>query len=427
MIVSPKLAVQAATGATRHTALISLMALQQQLCLEVPDAGDQQIFNSRLSRVVTKLFGKVVKAEENLSKPFATGTMDMESLVCAMDDLLVATKESSNKGLAPESVDACTDLIKVLVESIIKVHGGSTFLRKEIEAVGMDEASMLSMLVSAREEGKTALVEDRAGVASNGKSIEANRVETISESSKKQDAAYLVSALGSSAPGPDRDAALFALRAYKKQHGQRDLDAHLKQVSSPFRAFIQEQLEGDPSPEKQAQMERTSNMSQRLRSLRSRLQATELAVQTTVDDKQTNDDDSRAETMEVQETTDSSEFIAKGPAPSPSRIPSPAGRPSRLAQPSPSKLSFTGAGGSGGGSTSAMSSSSRLAPPNRTSSLPSLRERMALAQESRRSNQQAISSNSSVGSSGSGGGVSTSMSRAAALRARLEAVKQQNK
>ena len=45
-----QLAVQAATGATRHVALLALMALQQQLSLEVTGPYDSETFSSRLSR-----------------------------------------------------------------------------------------------------------------------------------------------------------------------------------------------------------------------------------------------------------------------------------------------------------------------------------------------------------------------------------------
>ena len=59
-----QLAVQAATSATRHSSLLSLMTLQHQLSRESPESAEDEAFTSRLSRVVSKLFTRVIRAEE---------------------------------------------------------------------------------------------------------------------------------------------------------------------------------------------------------------------------------------------------------------------------------------------------------------------------------------------------------------------------
>merc|ERR1712238_533340 len=74
-----------------------------------------------------------------------------------------------------------------------------------------------------------------------------------------------------------REAALAALQRYTSAHGDGDLTAHLQQVSSPFRAFINDQL-SDALKKKTSGEVDTGSMSERLRSLRSRLSVTEAAV-----------------------------------------------------------------------------------------------------------------------------------------------------
>jgi hypothetical protein len=352
-----QLAVQAATGAVRQYSFMALLALQQQLSSE----NNDDAFSSRLSRVILKLFIRVVKAEEGEDVPYNPSRIDMEALVCAMEDGLEKCSDVDS-----EILGAYSEMVHNLVQSI-SANKGSAVLLKYMEALDLDSTS-------------SALWRIVQSVESQPQSLESDYIESQRAS---RDVATLVSALGNAPEGPQREAALNELLAFKNAYGDEELDAHLRQLSSAFRSFIEDQLRQRTSPSKPAGHEQGSaNMSDRLRSLRSRLQATELALQTNVDDSHSSPDKFAYQDVSGDKLTD---FSGDGALQ----------RSSKLLQPSPSRVAV-------GGSTTSSS----------------LQERLAMAQDSRKGASVLGGSSSSVG---------TSMGRAAALRARLEAVKNKGK
>jgi hypothetical protein len=86
-----QLAVQAATGSPRDVSIEALLALQLQLCTVGNETAADAAFNRRLSRIVTKLFAKVLKAEAASARPFSANNIDVEAIICALDDMLIAT------------------------------------------------------------------------------------------------------------------------------------------------------------------------------------------------------------------------------------------------------------------------------------------------------------------------------------------------
>jgi hypothetical protein len=360
------------------------LTLQQQLSLEVSDDADDDGFNSRLSRVVTKLFARVVKAEEGVADPFSSDLIDLEALICSMEDLLVAA-ETRVVSLVDGSSEACYEMVKTLVLAIMNAHQGSAYLRAQMEELGIDpHTSALGTMIALCDEDGTD--DDLLADISE----EPVTTRTLMKGPSK-DISSLVSTLASASQGDERDGALEALRRYKDIHGDEELSAHLEQVSSPFRAYIEEQLGEYSGPQKQEVS--GGSMSERLRHLRTRLQATELVVQTALEEKST----------EPYQEPD-----PEAPSPSrlesPTKIPSPSIRSSRLTQPSskivhptPSKL--------------VLPSQSKI-PSTSTVSSQTLRERLAEAQENRKTAPSSTAS---------------SLGRAAALRARLEAVKSKAK
>lgn len=143
-----KLAVQAATGATRHYSFESLISLQQQLCLKA-DEKDDPVFNSRISRVVSKLFARVVKAEEATTHPFSSAAVDIEAVMCFLEDTLVACDEAVEQKVDKDSIATTRNMAKSLVEAILKARGeGDSFLA-EMEDLEIDPTtSALGHLVS---------------------------------------------------------------------------------------------------------------------------------------------------------------------------------------------------------------------------------------------------------------------------------------
>lgn len=143
-----KLAVQAATGATRHYSFEALVSLQQQLCLKA-DGKDNLVFNSRVGRVVTKLFARVVKAEETSVAPFSPSTVDMEAVVCFLEDALVACREAADEEVAQESISTTQNMARTLIEAILKARGEIQSFLEQMDELEIDsQSSELGKLVA---------------------------------------------------------------------------------------------------------------------------------------------------------------------------------------------------------------------------------------------------------------------------------------
>ncbi|KAL3938720.1 MAG: hypothetical protein SGARI_001631 [Bacillariaceae sp.] len=254
-----KLAVQAAVGAKRENAIQALFRLQEQISLNAT-AGDDPQFNSRLSRVVTKLMTRIIKAEEsvkigdNVPAPFDSSSMDMETIICCLDDSLTASYRAENDDNI-EGATAVREMAKLVLVSILKARGeSSTFCQMMTDIGIVPESSELGKLVSSC-------------CADLGISSFAGSIAPAPEA---PDIASLVSAVGSATDASDRDHAVTALKEYKSLHGDTELNRHLENVSGTFRDFLVEQLAEKPEP---PSPKATSNsaMTERLKLFRSKL------------------------------------------------------------------------------------------------------------------------------------------------------------
>lgn len=258
-----KLAVQAATGAKRDSSIQALIALQQQLSMSV-DTQEESVFNSRLSRVVTKLFTRVIKAEEGEEQPYGSDDFDTESILCCLEDALEACEKAKEQNTPEEAIFATHNLVKMLTTSILKARGESFSLREEMDELGIDssDSELGKLLIScAIELGLWSGSPPRGGVSS-------------------RDVSALVSAVGSAAHGADQEKAIAALKRFTERFGNEDLNDHLTQVSATFRAFILEQL-SEKSTAADVPVTTASNaMQERIKNLRSKLKSTEAAAET---------------------------------------------------------------------------------------------------------------------------------------------------
>ena len=248
--------------------------MQQQL-KECNDSYDES-FRSRLSRVVVKLFARVVKAEESVEDSYVHGRIDMEALICALEDILACNENS----IPSEVKDVSVVMIKSLLQSILSVQGSATSVRGLMEELGIDPiASALGKLLIQCDGDR----DDAAMV--EVESVRQNTTNNVTQKmTPSKDVASLVSRLGCAPPGAEREAALASIRTYKLEYGDQELDTHLQQLSGPFRDFIVEQINRDPSAlKKQMTTVVTSDnasstsdsVTDRIRNLRSRLQASE--------------------------------------------------------------------------------------------------------------------------------------------------------
>jgi hypothetical protein len=300
-----------------------------------------------------------VKAEEASLQPFSSVSFDTEAIICCLEDSLVACEkvEQENKS-GDTNVAACRILAKLLVTAILKARGETASMRCQMDELGIDPSSSAlgRLLVSCASE---------LGLSSSS---------PLRHMTK--DVASLVSTVGSAPQGPERNAAIDALRCYKATHGDEELNDHLNEVSGAFRAFILEQLSESASKEA-TESTSASSMSERIKSLRSKLNATEAVVQSAVERVDSRD----SHPVQTRPSMDSG-----------------------IQRPSPSKLPvFSASSGTATGSVSVRA----------------FRERLAAAQE-KRSVENASPSDVIPQPTVTAG------SRAATLRLRLQAVKKQS-
>lgn len=377
---------------------------------------------------MVKLFARVVKAEESVVAPYTSGGIDMEALLCSMEDSL---EDSKLDGSNLNEPDVCAEMVTSLLRSITVVHGNATGIRRQMQELDIDpNNSALGVLLTKFSE--TWLSDDAQQVI-DPKNLAVNETVTSSLDASQsaqpktpsKDVATLVSRLARAPPGEEREAALTAIRAYKLAYGREELDAHLLQLSGAFREFIVEQINREPSPQKQSlPLENAgSSVSERIRSLRSRLQASEANQKTAINEAP----DSQSTTPHIPEppvvSTGSSSIgtvvVSNLVAPSPSKLLTLSG--SKLATPGlESKLPVPG-------HSRLMTSSTSTS----LSSAQSLRERLAARQammqlQTENNNDSSITYPNPVDEHVPGAS-KPSMGRAAALRARLELVKQQSR
>lgn len=377
-----KLAVQAATGAARENSFQALIRLQDQLSSNTDLSGDLQ-FNNRLSRVVTKLATRVIKAEESSPNSFSSSGMDVETVLCCLED----TMDAMSKSKQPEGVAGTKNVAKLIVMAILKARGECNSLQQEMLDLEIDpQSSALGALVSS------CVLE--LGLAPSSPPRKA---------SQQDDVASLVSAVVGATQGPERTAAIEALKIYKETFGDEDLKKHLEDVSPVFRDYLLKELsQGSrpPSP-------KTTNlsMSERIKNLRSKLNAPETTeLQTTTEallpssksEQQQRMENLRAKLNATQAT------LSQAPSSATYRPPP--------AQPREEHASTEEFG------TNTNTSAGASSNP----SLNSFRERLAAAKE-----KQQAAKTSSFDDVISPAPANSASSRAAALRARLQAVKMQ--
>ena len=383
--------------------------------------------------MVVKLFSRVVKAEESVEDPYVQGKIDMEALICSLEDIL-----ASNENTIPsEADDVSIEMIKSLLKSILSVQGSATAIRGLMEELDIDPITSALGKLLIQCDGDLGTIDTEI--------VTHPTVNTVPpKMTPSKDVASLVSRLGCAPPGEEREAALASIRAYKLEYGDTELDTHLQQLSGPFREYIMEQINRDPSPmKKQMSNDATSgtndSMSDRIRSLRSRLQASEMNSPQKAPEKI----EEAVSAVQIEPVI-SFDGISE-PLASTNSEPSPelsVSKNSNIAAPSPSKiptLKVTVATTNNDNATTPESkiplpghrpsrllgiSSSSSAIPSfsaSSSSAQSLRERLA-ARQGTTTTQPADREDGLKSSIPP----SSSLGRAAALRARLEMVKQQS-
>jgi len=146
-----KLAIQAAIGSNRKSSLAALIALQICLCEDTQKDLSNILydFNSRLARVFSKLFVRVIKAEESCVGRSFEDKLDLKTLLASLDSML-----SASYGLNPKEADvgndrrkgvtiteSCTNMAKALIASFLKSENGAKTIKSTCYELGINSSS----------------------------------------------------------------------------------------------------------------------------------------------------------------------------------------------------------------------------------------------------------------------------------------------
>jgi len=378
--------VQAATGSEHHISIQALLTLQEQLQIRETTSQLETSFNQRLSRIVFKLFSKVIKAEEALESPYSGSKFDLEAVFCAVEDILETMSTNLRDSNDTNSnCDSCREMVMSLMKSISQFRSLNE-LEDIVEGleIGGHSSAIWSMLVTINPEKLNKRLEG----------IESPQLKPTTPSTKvSNDVVDLVAAIGSAPEGSDRISAIHELRVYREHHGDHEIKAHLGQLSHAFRDYIWEQLNTSPeTPTKKIDTNDDNlSMSERIKKLRSRLNAAESSTASLDSTTQLeNKSPEIAKSASPPKTNFSASSATSPKTDTPSRI----ATPSRIPKPS-----------------------TPVSKHRSSSNVLSLRQRLAAAQANQLQAEDSAHCSDSPSVSYSG--------HAAALRARLQAAKNQ--
>lgn len=235
-----------------------MFALQEQLSSNHED--DPHLI-ACLTRVVAKLVAKVIREEEATDKPFSRRNLDMDALVCAMEDTLIGREEADENSKS---------LIRTVLVSILESYGNINALFDQMKRLDIDPYdSELGKMASE------CAIDLNLTVGLEVTTTDNTLTMNGQPKTPSKDVAALVSRLGSASSGLDRDAARDAIRRFTDANGQQDLETHLKQLSGPFREFIEEQLGKSGGAHTIPAEKGSGSVSERIENLRSRLKVSE--------------------------------------------------------------------------------------------------------------------------------------------------------
>ena len=245
----------------------------------------------------------------------------------------------------------------------------------------------------------SALGELVGSLASDLKLMVPNPSKNISD---QDDVGSLVSTVVSATQGPERTAAIDALKSYRAIHGDEELMMHLEDVSPAFRSYLLKELSETSTDGVSPKSASTNAMSERIKNLRSKLNVTDMPKTPLDNPLPSKSLDQQQRMRNLREKLNATQAALSHAAAS---------------FPPPSTEQSNGQRANDSGPSVTLVGSDK--DPSSNSSISAFRERLAAAKE-----KQATSKSSSADLTSSVPTPSAS-TRAAALRARLQAVKMQ--
>jgi len=258
-----KLAIQATHGVKKDISIPALLYLQVQFCT---GAAEQNISISdftnahhRVSRIITKLFNRVLKSEVNEPLPFGGKTFDLDCVLERLEDALsksqtqstvahsVAASDTSDltdlDSMAGDKMAPCRNMCNSLMIELLKAknaQGAATEVKVALRKLGyLTETFSGKLFISCCTElGLDSLVSPQKGPIGpiSPVSVSSNKSYDVDQLSE------LIFAVGGAEEDDDRVDALEDLRDFVDKHPNINLESHVSGLSGPFRNYIMEQM-----------------------------------------------------------------------------------------------------------------------------------------------------------------------------------------
>ena len=214
-----------------------------------------------MSRIVTKLFARVIKAEEGEDRPFDKENIDLKIILTSLEDTLnkclsavpgsldmlsITSELTDMDSLNDDKMAPCKTMVRTLMLHLVRAKHNANLVNEITQSLQqscLNEDSLTwKLFLSSCSEVGCEKVQNESITAGPG----------LPTSPKKQyDADYLselIFAVGGAEEDEDRVHALEDLRAFIESHPNIDLESQLSGLSAPFRKYILSELKSPFKP-----------------------------------------------------------------------------------------------------------------------------------------------------------------------------------
>lgn len=217
----------------------SLMSLQLQFCIleKYSSISDPKNADNRMSRIIMKLFNRVLKAEGNEMNPFSRSDFDLESVLESLENILSKSYcRTEFDTVDKDKMEPCRSMgTSFMMElSRVKHSRNSIFdLKDALLRYGYSNETFVGRLFVSccTKLGYESILKSQ-NTSSSPKASPAYDADRLSE---------LIFAVGD-AEGEIRARAIEDLKSFVDNNPGITLDAHLSGLSEPFRKYILDQL-----------------------------------------------------------------------------------------------------------------------------------------------------------------------------------------
>jgi hypothetical protein len=226
--------------------------------------SDMSNIHHRMSRIITKLFNRVLKAEGNETVSFDGDTFDMEGVLRSLDTAIsksqphssahsVAMSEGSDltdlDSMAGDKMAPCRNMCNILMIELLKAkhaQNKAAEVKIALRAIGhIRETHAGRLFISCCNElGLESLLSPAKGRSTPSQNFPASAGDKYDADQLSE----LIFAVGGAEEDDDRVNALEDLRSFVDAHPGINLESHLSGLSVPFRKYILEQMKSPFRP-----------------------------------------------------------------------------------------------------------------------------------------------------------------------------------